>query len=203
MEGSGEQDPSVGSGSPDTPLWDESDGHVEPQGPGGEDPSFNQSEEMQMTLYEKLIARIDNLERENSELKEANKSLIRRIERIERAPHETTSTGIAQPELDEVVKRIDSIEGKIVDLQNQVDEFRNPPPPECTPYQYWKRRAFEILGINDPADKPKDPWGCFDDDCYWRNKTTVTFKAYVEHLKKHSINIAGNPDEEYLPQLDI
>ena len=82
--------------------------------------------------------------------------------------------------------RVESLSGKVDELQAQIDDIgRSPPQPQETPFQYWKEKACAMLGINIQGDKSTVPFGCFDEECNWQNRT-LTLNAYIQHLKKKS-----------------
>ena len=101
--------------------------------------------------------------------------------------------------------RVESLSGKVDELQAQIDDIgRSPPQPQETPFQYWKRKACTMLGIDKQGDRSTITFGCFDEECHWQNKTLRTLNAYIQHLKnKHDINLIDMdvPDLEYLPKL--
>lgn len=100
--------------------------------------------------------------------------------------------------------RVESLSGKVDELQAQLDDMgRSPPQPQESPFQYWKEKACAMLGIDKQGDTSTVPFGCFDEECNWQNRT-LTLNAYIQHLKRnHGINLIDMkvPDLEYLPNV--
>ena len=102
--------------------------------------------------------------------------------------------GNRHPGLDEIVE----------ELHNAAQNLRNPPQPQCTPWQHWKREACKILKVNTPGDKTNETFSCYDSSCPYKDKTGITLKAYIMHLKNkkyhnHVKDISDKPDLSLLP----
>ena len=90
---------------------------------------------------------------------------------------------------------------KVDELQAQIDDPG--PQPLLTPFKYWKNEACAIIGTKLQGDTATEPFGCFDEECEWQNRT-LTLNAYIQHLKRnHGINLIDMevPDLEYLPKV--
>ena len=161
--------------------------------------------------------RIEQLEASNASLRsslddqskqlEATKvALENQIEAAMQAIRNVSGGGQALPgqSSSALEPRVESLSGKVDELQAQLDDIgKSPPQPQETPFQYWKTKACTILGISRQGDTTTVPFGCFDEECNWQNRT-LTLNAYIQHLKRnHGINLIDMevPDLEYLPKV--
>ena len=191
----------------------------------------NETNEQKIASYE---LEIDELKRKNLELEQANQDLrnyfLARIDEIENSSG-STYAGAAPPnlsiqlrklekhveilskqiecEFSESFGQVDRDEGldSVVDeLKNTVDNLRNASQPQCTPWQDWKSEACKILKVHTPGDKTSERFSCFDPRCPYKNKTGITLKAYIMHLKNRKYHyfkddISKKPELRFLPKV--
>ena len=135
----------------------------------------------------------------NSDSEEGLGSISNRLNSIENAlTHEFSANFGSQNRADKLDKLVDELKSKIDNLNSG----RSQSQPQCTPWQYWKSEACTIIGTSRQGQKSTRTFGCFDDNCPWRNKC-VTLNAYINHLKRepHNVNISTNPDMRLLPKV--
>ena len=101
--------------------------------------------------------------------------------------------------------REDKLDTVINELRSKIDDLnsgRSRSQPLCTPWQFWKSEACNIIGTSSQGQKSTRTFRCFDNNCHWQDKS-VTLNAYINHLKRepHNINISTNPDIRCLPKV--
>ena len=171
-----------------------------------------------MTRLQNLEKKVEGYEKKVEELEASNallrssfettkKELENQIEAAMQAIRNISGGGGQAPpgpSSSALEPRVESLSGKVDELQAQIDDIgKSPPQPQETPFQYWKSKGCTMLGIDKQGDTATVPFGCFDEECDWQNRT-LTLNAYIQHLKrKHGINLIDKevPDLEYLPKV--
>lgn len=114
-------------------------------------------------------------------------------------------------QVDDLRKKVDMIEQALQNRQVATPPTTTSPSaevneicdqqPQCSPWQFWKRKACNIIWTGTPNEKSSRTIHCYDTNCGWGN--TVSLNAYILHLKRkpHFINVKYNPDQKFLPRV--